>query len=178
MHLRCSLAAQLPKRLSSPICNAALLCRSSSPRPSLAAFRVRQRAVVAAQPMSLRTTASIASRSSGLQKPVLPVVALTEAERTSHLANLPGWKYLTDGKRDDAIAKSFSFEDFNEAFAFMTRVAAHAEKMDHHPEWFNLYDKVDITLSTHDCNGISIRDIELAKLIDSEAARGKVSSVV
>ncbi|KAJ3174334.1 putative pterin-4-alpha-carbinolamine dehydratase [Geranomyces variabilis] len=128
--------------------------------------------------MSLRTTASIASRSSGLQKPVLPVVALTEAERTSHLANLPGWKYLTDGKRDDAIAKSFSFEDFNEAFAFMTRVAAHAEKMDHHPEWFNLYDKVDITLSTHDCNGISIRDIELAKLIDSEAARGKVSSVV
>ena len=67
----------------------------------------------------------------------------------------------------DAIKKSFTFGDFNEAFGFMTRVALRAEQLNHHPEWFNVYNKVTITLSTHDCQGLSERDITLANFIDS-----------
>ncbi|KAJ1905230.1 putative pterin-4-alpha-carbinolamine dehydratase [Coemansia sp. IMI 209127] len=77
-----------------------------------------------------------------------------------------GW-VLASGR--DAITKNFSFADFNQAFAFMTAVALRAEKMDHHPEWFNVYNKVDITLSTHDCQGLSTRDIDLATFIDQAA---------
>jgi 4a-hydroxytetrahydrobiopterin dehydratase len=69
----------------------------------------------------------------------------------------------------DAIAKSFKFADFNAAFAFMTRVALKAEAMDHHPEWFNVYNKVDIVLSTHDAGGLSALDVEMAKFIDAIA---------
>lgn len=67
----------------------------------------------------------------------------------------------------DAIKKDFKFVDFNEAFGFMTRIALKADKMDHHPEWFNVYNNVTITLSTHDCQGLSTRDITLATFIDS-----------
>ncbi|KAJ1813396.1 Mitochondrial-processing peptidase subunit alpha, partial [Coemansia sp. RSA 2598] len=77
-----------------------------------------------------------------------------------------GWS-LVDGR--DAIKKTFLFADFNQAFAFMTSVALKAEKMDHHPEWFNVYNRVEITLSTHDCQGLSTRDIELAAHIDKAA---------
>uniref|UniRef100_A0A8C1ZLX0 Pterin-4-alpha-carbinolamine dehydratase n=2 Tax=Cyprinus carpio TaxID=7962 RepID=A0A8C1ZLX0_CYPCA len=66
----------------------------------------------------------------------------------------------------DAIYKEFLFKDFNQAFGFMSRVALQAEKMDHHPEWFNVYNKVQITLSTHECGGLSQRDITLATFID------------
>lgn len=83
--------------------------------------------------------------------------------RAAALAQLDGWAELP-GR--DAIAKSFKFADFNAAFAFMARVALKAEKMDHHPEWFNVYNKVDIVLSTHDAGGLTARDIELAKFID------------
>jgi 4a-hydroxytetrahydrobiopterin dehydratase len=83
--------------------------------------------------------------------------------RAQALAELAGWAELP-GR--DAIAKSFKFADFNAAFAFMTRVAMKAEKMDHHPEWFNVYNKVDIVLATHDAGGLTARDIELAKFID------------
>ena len=79
---------------------------------------------------------------------------------------LPGWSNV---KGRDAIKKSFKFADFNAAFAFMTKVALAAEKSDHHPEWFNVYNKVDITLSTHDAGGVSARDVKLAKFIDSVA---------
>lgn len=75
-----------------------------------------------------------------------------------------GWK-MVEGR--DAIRKEFQFKNFNEAFGFMTQVALKAEKMDHHPEWFNVYNKVDITLSTHDCNGLSQKDITLAKFIET-----------
>ncbi|TPX59676.1 hypothetical protein PhCBS80983_g02281 [Powellomyces hirtus] len=126
--------------------------------------------------MSLRTTASVTSASS-TQKVPLPVVALTETERKRYLSTLSGWKFVNDGKRD-VIQKSFLFEDFNEAFGFMTRVAMQAEKMDHHPEWFNVYDKVDITLSTHECNGLSLRDMELAKVIEIQLGKDKASSVM
>ncbi len=69
----------------------------------------------------------------------------------------------------DAIQKSFKFADFNEAWGFMTRVAMAAEKADHHPEWSNVYNKVEIVLSTHDAGGLSLKDVALAKVIDSVA---------
>jgi 4a-hydroxytetrahydrobiopterin dehydratase len=82
-------------------------------------------------------------------------------------AQLQDWQ-ATQGR--DAIAKSFKFEDFKTAFAFMTRVAMKAEQMDHHPEWSNVYNKVEITLTTHDADGVTALDLELAKYCD-EAAR-------
>ncbi|KAH9513887.1 hypothetical protein Btru_031669 [Bulinus truncatus] len=74
-----------------------------------------------------------------------------------------GWT-VVEGR--DAIYKEFIFKDFNQAFGFMSRVALKAEKMDHHPEWFNVYNKVQITLSTHDVGGLSTRDITLANFIE------------
>ena len=71
------------------------------------------------------------------------------------------------GEERDAISKSFEFPDFVEAWGFMSKVAIVAEKMNHHPEWFNVYNKVTITLSTHDCSGLSKNDVELANYIDS-----------
>lgn len=92
---------------------------------------------------------------------------LSEQERAPLLALLPGWTAVADR---DAIHKRFTFADFNAAFAFMTRVAMQAEKADHHPEWFNVYNRVDITLSTHDANGLTQRDIDLARFIEQAAA--------
>jgi len=69
-------------------------------------------------------------------------------------------------KDRDAIFKSFQFKNFNDAFGFMTHIAMQAEKMDHHPEWFNVYNKVEITLSSHDVSGLSERDIRMAKFIE------------
>ncbi len=89
---------------------------------------------------------------------------LTGDDRTGALKDLVGW---ADVKGRDAIQKSFQFKDFNEAFGFMERIALMAEKMDHHPEWFNVYNRVEITLSTHDAGGLSERDIKLARFIDS-----------
>lgn len=94
------------------------------------------------------------------------VAQLTDEQREAALASLSDWQY--DGERD-AISRSFKFADFTEAFAFMTRVALHAEKADHHPEWFNVYNKVDLTLTTHDAGengGLSQRDVDLARRIE------------
>lgn len=91
---------------------------------------------------------------------------LAGAARVAALAALPGWAELP-GR--DAIAKSFKFADFGVAFAFMTRVALKAEKMDHHPEWFNVYNKVDIVLSTHDAGGLTMLDVELARFVEAAA---------
>ncbi|MEO9617199.1 MAG: 4a-hydroxytetrahydrobiopterin dehydratase [Parasphingorhabdus sp.] len=94
------------------------------------------------------------------------VAQLTDDERTVALAKLSDWDY--DAARD-AISRSFKFSDFTEAFAFMTRVALHAEKADHHPEWFNVYNRVDILLTTHDAGengGLSLRDVNLADVIE------------
>jgi len=91
---------------------------------------------------------------------------LMAMERAAALAALPLWQ---DVPGRDAIFRSIKFADFNAAFAFMTRIALKAEKMDHHPEWFNVYNRVDITLATHDCNGLSIRDVEMARFIDAAA---------
>lgn len=84
------------------------------------------------------------------------------------LAQLPGWRAV-EGR--DAIAKEFRFADFNAAFGFMTRVALYAEKHDHHPEWFNVYNRVEATLSTHDAAGVTERDLALARFMD-RAAQG------
>jgi 4a-hydroxytetrahydrobiopterin dehydratase len=85
----------------------------------------------------------------------------------SELAKLSGWSLRDDG---EAILKTFKFRNFIEAFGFMTRSALHAEKLDHHPEWFNVYSKVDVTLSTHDAGGLTELDFKLAQLMDSVAA--------
>ena len=83
--------------------------------------------------------------------------------RKAALATLAGWSEVT-GR--DAIAKKFVFKDFNQAFGFMTRAALVAEKMDHHPEWFNVYKTVEVTLSTHDAGGVTELDIKLAEAMD------------
>lgn len=79
------------------------------------------------------------------------------------LAQLSGWSAV-EGR--EAIAKEFRFTDFNAAFAFMTRVALHAEKHDHHPEWFNAYNRVAVTLTTHDAGGVTQKDVALARFMD------------
>ena len=86
--------------------------------------------------------------------------------RAGALTQLPQWH---DVEGRDAIARSFRFKDFNQAFAFMTRAALLAEKMDHHPEWSNVYNRVDVTLTTHDAGGVTEKDIALAKAMDAFA---------
>ncbi len=82
------------------------------------------------------------------------------------LAELDGWR-AADGR--DAIAKRFRFEDFNAAFGFMSRVALLAEKLDHHPEWSNVYNTVEVTLTTHDANGVTALDLKMARFMDEAA---------
>jgi len=94
------------------------------------------------------------------------VALLGETEREAALAALPGWAY--DAGRN-GIAKSFKFADFNAAFGFMTRVALAAEKADHHPDWSNVWNRVDILLSTHSEGGVTEKDIALAKAIEAAA---------
>src|SRR5580693_6071212 len=93
---------------------------------------------------------------------------LTTEERATKLASLSDWQVVKDR---DAIQRKLQFADFNEAFGFMTRVAIKAQEMDHHPEWFNVYNKVEITLSTHEAGGLTERDILLARFID-QAGKG------
>src|SRR5712691_4935158 len=91
---------------------------------------------------------------------------LTADVRKSALAKLSGW---SDVSGRDAITRKFAFKDFNQAFGFMTRAALIAEKMDHHPEWFNVYKNVEVTLSTHDAGGVTDLDIKLATEMDKLA---------
>ncbi|QJE74343.1 4a-hydroxytetrahydrobiopterin dehydratase [Aerophototrophica crusticola] len=91
---------------------------------------------------------------------------LDAAARAQALAGLKGWGEV-EGR--DAITKSFRFADFNAAFAFMARVALLAEKMDHHPEWFNVYNRVDVTMATHDAGGVTELDIRMARFMDEIA---------
>jgi 4a-hydroxytetrahydrobiopterin dehydratase len=93
---------------------------------------------------------------------------LTADERDKALAGLDGWAAVEWG---DAIRRSLQFGDFTEAFAFMTRVALAAERMNHHPEWSNVWNRVEITLSTHDSGGVTQKDVELAGFIDRAAGK-------
>lgn len=93
---------------------------------------------------------------------------LTEAERAEHLPALQdtGWRLSDSG---DALQKSFAFANFVEAFGWMTRVALHAEKLNHHPDWSNVYKTVEVTLSTHDAGGLTELDLKLARKMDALA---------
>ncbi len=93
---------------------------------------------------------------------------LSKEARQSALQALPGW---TNTSGRNAIAKTFTFKDFNEAFGFMTRAALVAEKRDHHPEWRNVYKTVEVVLSTHDAGGVTARDIELAGAMNAIAGQ-------
>jgi 4a-hydroxytetrahydrobiopterin dehydratase len=94
---------------------------------------------------------------------------IAAAQRDDVLAELAEWK-LVDGR--DALTRTLKFPDFSAAFGFMTRVALAAEKADHHPEWTNVWNRVEITLSTHDAGGLTDRDVALAKVIDRLASAG------
>ena len=91
---------------------------------------------------------------------------LTGEARREALAALPAWSEVEDR---DAITREYKFADFNEAFGWMARVALAAEKMDHHPEWFNVWNRVEVTLSTHDAGGLTERDTALARIMDTLA---------
>ncbi len=91
---------------------------------------------------------------------------LIGAARAAAIAGLAGWREV-EGR--DAIAKTFRFKSFNQAWGFMSRVALKAERMNHHPEWFNVYNKVEVTLATHDAGGLTELDIELARFMDRAA---------
>ena len=92
----------------------------------------------------------------------MSVPRLNQADIETLLAEVPGWTLREDGK---AITRTLKFADFNEAFGFMARVALYADKHDHHPEWFNVYNRVEITLTTHDAGGLSARDADMARAI-------------
>ena len=92
---------------------------------------------------------------------------LSSEEREAALADLTGWRWE---EAHDGIARSFKFRDFNEAFAFMTRVAMAAEQADHHPEWSNVWNRVDVLLTTHSAGGLTEKDVALARRIDAFAA--------
>ncbi len=96
----------------------------------------------------------------------MAIPQLTDTQRAEALAALPEWALRADGL---AIERRFKFKTFSEAFAFMARVALIAEKLDHHPEWSNVYNRVAITLTTHDAGGLSERDVRMAKAIDTLA---------
>ncbi len=92
---------------------------------------------------------------------------LTGNARKTALGKLDGW---VEVKGRDAISRKFTFKDFNEAFGFMARAALVAEKLNHHPEWFNVYNKVEVTLATHDAGGVTERDVALAEALNELAA--------
>ena len=96
----------------------------------------------------------------------MPIPRLTDAQRDAALAKRPSWTLRGDGL---AIQRKLTFSDFGEAFGFMARVAIAAEKADQHPEWFNVYNRVEITLTTHDAGGLSMRDVAMAEAIDAMA---------
>ena len=92
------------------------------------------------------------------------MMRLSSEQISEELKNLSGWIV-----KDEKLHKDFEFEDFNQAFGFMTRAAMHIEKMNHHPEWFNVYNKLTIDLMTHDAGGITQNDVDLAKILNSLA---------
>ena len=94
----------------------------------------------------------------------MTINALSDCEIASQLHQIPDWQHI-----EKTLQRKFVFADFNQAFAFMTAVALDAEKADHHPEWFNVYNRVEIYLTTHDCKALSQRDFDLAKKIDQRA---------
>ena len=102
----------------------------------------------------------------------LSTAALSDMDRSAALESLPEWKLAQGASGCEAIARTYEFADFTEAWAFMSRTALVAEKMNHHPEWFNVYNRVNVTLTTHDVQpegGLSSKDVTLARMMDSFA---------
>lgn len=93
---------------------------------------------------------------------------LTSTQLTPLLQTLPDWRF--DAKRGGLIAREYKFHDFAQAFGFMAQIAVIAESRNHHPEWFNVYNRVQVTLTTHDAGGLTMKDIELARAMDRVAA--------
>ncbi|PNJ59670.1 PCBD2 isoform 1, partial [Pongo abelii] len=116
-----------------------------------------------------RLLAALRGQSLGLAAMSSGTHRLTPEERNQAILDLKaaGWSELSER---DAIYKEFSFRNFNQAFGFMSRVALQAEKMNHHPEWFNVYNKVQITLTSHDCGELTKKDVKLAQFIEKAAA--------
>lgn len=96
----------------------------------------------------------------------MAIAELTDAERDALIAAHPEWSLTREGK---AVERSFKFGNFSEAWGFMSRIALLAEAHDHHPEWFNVYNRVEITLTTHDAGGLSARDVKMVKAIEALA---------
>ena len=90
------------------------------------------------------------------------MIKLSESSIEEKLKNLPGWSV-----KNDKLYKEFQFNDFNQAFGFMTRAAMEIEKMNHHPEWFNVYNRITVELTTHDAGGITDNDVNLARILNS-----------
>ena len=90
------------------------------------------------------------------------MIKLSESSIEEKLKNLPGWSI-----KKDKLHKEFQFNDFNQAFGFMTRAAMEIEKMNHHPEWFNVYNRITVELTTHDAGGITDNDVNLARILNS-----------
>ena len=90
------------------------------------------------------------------------MIKLSESSIEEKLKNLPGWSV-----KNDKLYKQFQFNDFNQAFGFMTRAAMEIEKMNHHPEWFNVYNRITVELTTHDAGGITNNDVNLARILNS-----------
>ena len=90
------------------------------------------------------------------------MIKLSESSIEEKLKNLPGWSV-----KNDKLYKEFQFNDFNQAFGFMTRAAMEIEKMNHHPEWFNVYNRITVELTTHDAGGITNNDVNLARILNS-----------
>ncbi|XP_004586683.2 pterin-4-alpha-carbinolamine dehydratase 2 isoform X3 [Ochotona princeps] len=130
-------------------------------------------AALGARGATRRLLAALRGRRPSLAAMSTDARGLTAEERRQAVLDLKaaGWAELSER---DAIYKEFSFKSFNQAFGFMTRVALQAEKMNHHPEWFNMYNKVQITLTSHDCGGLTQRDVKLAKFIDKAATSASV----
>ncbi|XP_066128603.1 pterin-4-alpha-carbinolamine dehydratase 2 isoform X1 [Saccopteryx bilineata] len=126
-------------------------------------------AVLGAREVTRHLLAALRSCSPGRAAMSADAHLLTAEERNQVILDLKtaGWSEL---RERDAIYKEFSFKNFNQAFGFMSRVALQAEKMNHHPEWFNAYNKVQITLTSHDCGQLTKRDVKLAKFIEKAAA--------
>ncbi|XP_002710264.1 pterin-4-alpha-carbinolamine dehydratase 2 isoform X4 [Oryctolagus cuniculus] len=126
-------------------------------------------AALRARGATRRLLAALWRRSPSLAAMSADAQWLTAEERREAVLDLKaaGWAELSER---DAIYKEFSFKNFNQAFGFMSRVALQAEKMNHHPEWFNVYNKVQITLTSHDRGGLTRRDVKLAKFIEKAAA--------
>lgn len=92
------------------------------------------------------------------------MMRLSQEDINNELKNMPGWSVV-----NEKLHKEFQFESFNQAFGFMTRAAMEIEKMNHHPEWFNVYNKITVELTTHDAGGITKNDVNLAKILNSLA---------